>query len=220
MFETRGVPGELYQNNYGNYSWEDRGNHDEITVYTHYGEEGVVAWDEGSGVRDMSTAYLTIDFPLVRAESWSEAKYVPVTLLYDAVEYLQKTLMAAKKRTYYLLYDVTVTPNRLIKDFGIVHPEVTYGELWKKQWKVQDGIVELKKVDSISARWKTLNEKLSKKGAIFYVKPAAFRWFPVDVSHAVDAQGTKLTDTVNARKEELERAKKLLLLAGGAAILT
>ena len=78
---------------------------------------------------------------------------------------------------------------------------------------------KIREIKDIKWQYKQIREIL-KQGQKVYVKPAAFRWFPVDMSHTQDAYGVDLQQSVEVSKEELERAKKLLILAGGAALLT
>ena len=67
-----------------------------ITTYTGFGAEGIIGWDMRGGTKGATwgaaTGMITFDMPLVLATEHSNARFVPVTLLEDAVMYIRRTL--------------------------------------------------------------------------------------------------------------------------------
>ena len=66
--------------------------------------------------------------------------------------------------------------------------------------------------NDISPKYRELRDKILNSQSVYYVKPAAFRWHPIDI------KGYQAPDLEPLRKE-YEQARNMLILAGGAALL-
>lgn len=70
-------------------------------------------------------------------------------------------------------------------------------------------------------RWLKLSQSLNDTDT-YYVKPAAFRWNPIDASHldgGVYSEDPEMIEKIKQSKARLDRAKALLLTAGATNIL-
>lgn len=215
-----------------------------VATYTGYGAEGVIGWDGGKAGRGEATAYTTFDFPLVVADEWSGDRFVPVKLVQEASAYLRHTLDHAKAGTYIVIYKdeskreilpLMRTPAGMIKEKGLYMPadqrtiekgmaiEQAYIQFSAKnaispafsQEQLDEfdkkGYVVMQWHD-ISPKYRALRDKILNSQSVYYVKPAAFNWHPIDI------RGYNGQDLEPLRKE-YEQARKLLIIAGGAALL-
>lgn len=196
-------------------------------VDTGFGAEGIVAWEFDQPTPDgfTDTGYINFDLPLVFAEKHSSERLVPVKLDYNAVAYIKKTLASAApvdmvslitvEEWSKFMSDPTYKPSVYKK---ITVPEFNTG-------KANGDLVEYKGVTyhfefgkDYNPRWKRLTDMLNDTDT-FYVKPAAFDWQPVDVSHMNNGSNPEWVLRKKAAKENYDKAKRLLILAAGSNIL-
>ena len=208
---------DLYWNNRGNESWGKAGTWDDnVATYTGYGKEALIGWDKGTVIQNQGlTGYTVVDFPLVKATKWNEGRYVPVTLVEEAVIYIKKTLMYAKRYNWYDYIDPTT--GKTVKT-GLVPKKEDERERVIKKAK-RDGYTYKEYID-YSPQWRYLKKSVLNPDTVYYIKPAAFNWYPVNIKNTVDANGILITQEAQDALADLERAKKLLILAGGAALIS
>lgn len=71
---------------------------------------------------------------------------------------------------------------------------------------------------SYNERWMRLAESLSDT-ATYYVKPAAFDWQPIDVSHMNNGHNPEWVTRKQIAKDRLDRAKAILAVASATMII-
>lgn len=169
----------------------------EIFVYTGYGREGIIAWqdhDYDFKYEGAAKGLITFDMPLVAVDEYSDEKLVPAKLLYPAVEYIKKTLTSCKKKTKYIIWEKnpeTGETRKLGEQY--TEPDFTDYEALKKQ-----GLIDSLKdppqkenlyytIDSkgLYPYWQDLYDRINEDDVV-YVKPAAFRWEITKLRQGVD----------------------------------
>lgn len=192
-------------------------------VDTSFGQEGIIAWQQDVRTENLDrvdTGYIVFDLPLVIAEEHSNDRLVPVRLDANAVLYIQNTLWATKTYTGYELY--TKDLSRVI-DSGKSNPNY-----WGKTY-TKDGVmyVDTKRngtcivqalLDYRKPHWAELIRRLN-ADEVFYVKPAAFDWQPIDVSHMNNGSNPEWVRRKDEAYAKLQKSKKMLMLAGLSNIL-
>lgn len=168
----------------------------EVFVYTGYGREGIIAWqdhDYNFKYEGAAKGLITFDMPLVVVDEYSDKKLVPAKLLYPAVEYIKKTLASSKNKTKYILWE---------KDPKTGESRKLGEQYTKPDFTDQEALIELKKkyehdpikltetlnnppqkenfyytIDSkgLYPYWQDLYDLINEDDVV-YVKPAAFRW--------------------------------------------
>ena len=178
--------------------------------------EGIVAWDllgnNKSGV--VPEGYIVFDLPLVIADVHSDDRLVPVRLDYNAVDYIKRTLRATKMRPYYVVYDNPEDPQIIRQTF--FKPETYTDKKGRLRTRKDDYYVAI--YEKISDRFEKLAKMLNEND-IFYVKPAAFRWMPIDVSHMNNGTNPEFVKRKNEAYKKMKDAEKVLLLAGISNII-
>ncbi len=200
-FEEKAEIKDLYLNNGYNYSW-NKSNGNLIAVYTGYGKEALIAWDRGGDAPGL-TGYATVDFPIVYAEQYTEGKLVPVKLLYETISYLKMTLAYATPGYYVYEKDGKYT----------YYPKLTekqYSDFVKDEYTIKR---------DLSPAYRELRDNVLNQNSVYYVKPDAFVWNAVNCNHVKNASGEYETAELKKAKADLEKAKRILILAGGAALL-
>ena len=198
-----------------------------------FSQEGIVAWEMDVRQKDGSyadTGYIQFDLPLVIAEKHSSERLVPVRLDYNAIAYIKRTLKSAKpvkmaevyKETEWIVYESggSKKPNYAEK--------ITMSDLSQRYMKLDlgggyyifrnNGIdyhVEI--IDDYNPRWLKLSQRLNDTD-IFYVKPAAFDWQPINMEN-LNQSDLEWKKRIEISKEKLNRAKALLIAAGATAII-
>lgn len=168
-----------------------------------------------------------IEIPIVRVDGIENSRCVPATLLSDALDLIKKAIANVKKRTLYKVWLVSDPgspgyPSRNVAWQDIVAPD-------KKQWQDTGNSYthyEFTTEQVLSPKYQKLLEVL-KKNETVYIKPDAFTWQPLDARNATitvtDENGNEITvsldDYIDQKKQEYEQARKLLIIAGGAALL-
>lgn len=177
-----------------------------IAVNTGGGREGIIAWfvDKRVGDDYADTAYITFDMPLVIAKEYSQDKLVPVTLDYNAIDYIKSTLASARKVKMPIVYmTLEDGSNEIIYKGNVKYMPADVRE------GVKSGKYKQTVIDDYDPRWLALSKKLNDVDT-FYVKPAAFDWQPTDLSNI----NASYQDRVAAAKKKLDQAKALLLASG------
>ena len=221
----------------GNDSYQASTNFTSVT-YTGHGAEGIVAWDDGSYLTNVETGYIVFDMPLVRAKQHSNDRLIPVTLLYDAIAYIKKTMASGKEINYwvYALYapdglEIEQSYDQRKIGTWIKQLETKYGTITKTNndttearditITTPDGSYRIigKQTKGRNPRWIELANKLNDKDT-FYVKPAAFNWQPINTENAIDPEtGLTYSDKLKEAQKKYESAKALLIAAGATALL-
>ena len=110
---AKGQAGEQLQK----YGYYDLANGSGFEVYTGDGEEAIQMWLQGTRPYATQnaeeadvTGYVNIKFPLVWADQYLDEthKFVPVKLLFPAVEYIVKTLKTAPRKIKYTIYRLII----------------------------------------------------------------------------------------------------------------
>ena len=178
-----------------------------------WNSEGIPAWDLDRkwGVPE---GYIVFDLPLVIADVHSDDRLVPVRLDYNAVDYIKRTLRATKMRPYYVVYDNPEDPQIIRQTFA--KPETYTDKKGRLRTRKDDYYVAI--YEKISDRFEKLAKMLNEND-IFYVKPAAFRWMPIDVSHMNNGTNPEFVKRKNEAYKKMKDAEKVLLLAGISNII-
>lgn len=215
-FELSDFVADLHRNNAGNYSFDPKwaDSEDEVANYTGWGREILLGWDDNRALREPSV-YATIDFPLVIAKEYSSEKLVPVRILGVALAYLKQSLMYAKLRNY----SVAVNSAGEVVEMHLLGHKAG-DDKWYARCASDPKLKGCKIIDKtdISPRYLKIREMLSEDRP-FYVKPAAFFWHPVNDKNTRDENGNVTNEQIKALKADLDRARMLLILAGGAAVV-
>ena len=202
-------------------------------VDTGWGNEGIVAWEIDQRTPDgaVDTGYIAFDLPLVYAEEYSTERLVPVKLDYNAVAYLKKTLASAAPINMVAL--ITMDEWKAFKDDPDNYKPSVYKKMTGSEFariadhhkNTDESTVEFEGVvyhyetyKDYNPRWKKLTDMLNDTDT-FYVKPAAFRWQPVDVSHMNNGSNPEWAKRKQAALDNLNKAKRMLLLAIGSNII-
>lgn len=197
-----------------------------IVTYTGDGAEGIISWDTGKGYRenrDTATGYITFDMPLVVASEWSGETLVPVRLLFPAIAYIKKTLASAKEIVINIYYKFASKEDRDAAEQMLNAGDMSFesmaidktehkrtGQKWYQSEKDTVLVAYRRGYASI---WENLINNLS-EDTIYYVKPAAFNWQPVDLSNCTDGKGVPCNEKVRIAKEKLDKARALLIASG------
>lgn len=177
-----------------------------IVVDTHYGSEGIIAWqlDARTGGEFVDTGYIAFDLPLVIADVHSEDRLIPVRLDYNAIAYIKRTLSSAKQLNKYTITD---------KDGNVIEERWSLNQTTKRGYEKKGYTITVTK--DYHPRWLKLSQSLNDTDT-FYVKPAAFDWQPIDVSHMNDGSNPEWVLRRKKAEDNLRKAKILLALAGVA----
>lgn len=198
---------------------------DIIVTYTGNGAEGIIGWDTGNGSLsgDTATGYITFDMPLVSASEWSGETLVPVRLLFPAIEYMKRTISSAQEIPIAMYYKFASPEEKEAASEMLDNGDMSFdgkaidktenkriGQGWIKD---DDSVILIAYRKGFSPIWENLMDALN-EDTIYYVKPAAFNWQPVDLSNCTDADGVPYNERVRVAKEKLDRAKALLIASG------
>ena len=175
--------------------------------------EGIPAWDL-NGKGGIPEGYIVFDLPLVIADVHSDDRLVPVRLDYNAVDYIKRTLRATKMRPYYVVYDNPEDPQIIRQTFS--KPETYTDKKGRLRTRKDDYYVAI--YEKVFDRFEKLAKMLNEND-IFYVKPAAFRWMPIDVSHMNNGTNPEFVKRKNEAYKKMKDAEKVLLLAGISNII-
>ena len=203
----------------------NRSTPDIIVTYTGDGAEGIIGWDTGNGaiIGDTATGYITFDMPLVAASEWSGETLVPVRLLFPAIEYMKRTLASAQEIALPIYYKFASPDDKAAAEEMLNNGDMSFegmavektelkriGQKWRKE---DDSVILIAYRKGYNPIWENLIDNLN-EDTIYYVKPAAFSWNPVDLSNCTDKNGTPYNERVRVAKEKLDRAKALLIASG------
>ena len=191
-----------------------------IFVYTGAGKEGILTWQsrgDGGLLENAPTGLIDFDLPLVAVEKYSSDTLVPAKLLYEAVEYIKKTISTAKKARKYEIWerDTRTGETRKLQEQYTEPDESTFKPKTGKEIYVQ--INE----KGLEPRWQELIDRIN-NNSVVYVKPAAFRWEVTQLRNVdnldVDADGT-ITAEKNGNVVEIDPESSLGKLAAAKAKL-
>lgn len=192
----------------------------ELNDNVYFDNQGARSWRDteiGGGI--------TIDLPLVFATEHSDDTLVPAYLTAEAIDIIGRAL-EKMKTTRYTIYRVA--------DYTTTEMEKGEREVVKVRYDWSGGRdynknnndhryhyeVEVEK-DIVNPRYQRVRDIIN-EGGIVYVKPAAFKWTPVDGYNATitDENGKtiKLADALEAAEKKVARAKAILAMAGATAI--
>lgn len=193
----------------------------EIFVYTGYGREGIIAWQDhdynfkydGAAAKGL----ITFDMPLVVVDQYSSDTLVPAKLLYPAVEYIKKTLASCKNKTKYVLWE---------KD-----PKTGETRKLGEQYEYPNDFEDENHYITLNSKglypyWQDLYDRINANDVV-YIKPAAFRWEVTKLRQGVDAVNNETpTDSWLYQKkvayDKMMQAKakydRMKLIAGAAGI--
>lgn len=199
----------------GNWLYEWRG--DDV-YFDNQGDRSYVDAEIGGGI--------TVELPMVQATEYSTDTLVPAKLTYEAVDIISNALRKMK-RTRYTIYRVADydTPKQNKGERVVVR--VQYYTVYIDEWNRNNNDhryhyeVEVEP-NVIIPRYQKLIEILE-SGETVYVRPAAFRWTPLDGINATitgeDGVEIKLSDALEKAKQRYENAKAILAAAGAFAIM-
>lgn len=177
-------------------------------VYTGAGKQGIFYWDAGGSAKTgfVPTGYMQIDFPVVVAKKWSGEKLVPVTLSWESATYIQETLKRTQKNTKWIVWHVyDAKTGDLLRTFYKKKDTLLYQDKSKYQ------IVKEKRMHP----WlEELKGKINTE-TVFYIKPAAFNWHPINLKN----KPVVVTQDLRQKKVDLDRARMAVILAGGLTLI-
>ena len=183
---------------------------------------GFYIYDDAHYNGAQNTFNVVGELPIVSVNQVSDERLVPAKVLPDAaylIEDFIKEQARVIKYSVYRVYDVGTKAGqrKLMLE--------TYKEPDSNKWKEQDTDKyhhEITEKYVQQKRWERLYEVLT-NGEQVYIKPAAFNWNATDIYNATitDEKGKTITllDYVSEAKEQLDKAKAVLLVAGAATII-
>lgn len=169
-------------------------------------KQGIFYWDAGGW---QPTGFMQINFPVVVARKWSGEPLVPVTLVEEAANYIKETINKAQKSWRFAIWNVydkntlqllyTSYKKKYIDQIKEYQDESKY--IIQKEKGIHPLIAELKKgID---------------KNTVFYIKPAAFVWHPINLKNKPIVETTE----IKQKKVDLDRARMAVILAGGLTLI-
>lgn len=183
------------------YQWTQDSNGN--AVYTGAGKQGIFYWDAGGW---QPTGYMQINFPVVVAKKWSGEPLVPVTLSYESATYIKETINKAQKSWKFTIWNV-YDKNTL--DLLYTFYKKKYTEPYQDESKY---IIQKEKgIHPLLAELK----KGIDENTVFYIKPAAFVWHPINLDNKPIVETTE----IKQKKVDLDRARMAVVLAGGLTLI-
>lgn len=163
-----------------------------------------------------------IDIPIVRVDEIADTKCVPATLLPEAIDLIKKSIQHLNRKTYYIVYAVAKPGTPGYPNTIIAHEGFSPKKFEDNNNVHYEHTTELR----VSPKYQKLLEVLDNSEKI-YIKPDAFVWEPLDARNATitiaDENGQEISvlldDYITDKKAAFEKARKMLILAGGAALL-
>lgn len=169
---------------------------------------------------------ITIEMPLVYVTEHSDATLVPAHLTDEAIEIITRALEKIKTTRYtvYLVCDYTTSKmakgEKKVVAVQYYRPDIDAYNLYNSDHRYHYELETEQNI--ISPKYRQLID-IIQTGDIVYIKPAAFKWAPIDGFNATitDADGKviKLSDALAAAKQKVEQAKAILAAAGVAAFI-
>ena len=183
------------------YQWAQDSNGN--AVYTGAGKQGIFYWDAGGW---QPTGYMQINFPVVVAKEWSGEKLVPVTLVEEAVNYIKETINKAQKSWHYTIWKVYDKNTQELLYTG-------YKKKYIEPYKDNPNYI-IQREKGIHPLLAELKKGID-KDTVFYIKPAAFVWHPINLKNKPIVETTE----IKQKKVDLDRARMAVILAGGLTLI-
>ena len=198
---------------------------DYITKTGRKEQHDVIEFDPRFQDKDGTIYY---DFPVVVADGLADGVVVPAHLTPEAIEILKYAISKMKVRKW-TVYRVWENTSNYLEKEKAMQSTYSYSNDWERSWRDKDTDSYHHEVRSeivTNPRFERII-KIIESGEPFYIKPAAFEWYPLDVNNATiiekgengEEYELNLDDAIAAAEERLNKAKAILIAAGFTNII-